>query len=381
MRIYLDHNATTPLRPEVIEVMAEILRSGYGNPSSSHYEGCQARERLEQARIQVADCVGAEPADVCFTAGASEANNMVLLGLKEAGQARGRLITTRVEHPSVIEPARWLERAGMEVIWLPVDSDGLLDPAAIFGALTSDTRLVSLIWANNETGVIQPMQEIAQGLRERGVALHVDATQAVGKWPVDLRAVPATYLSLSAHKLNGPKGAGALVSVSESPLSPLILGGPQERRLRGGTENVSGIVGLGEACALAQKELPQRMENYRFLRDRLWKGLRSEIPSLRLNGHPDRLLPNTLNFEVPQMEGEVVLQALDLEGVAISAGAACHSGSISPSHVLVAMGRSPEEARGSLRVSVGHGVDVGQVDLAVERFVKVLHRCGARSRS
>ena len=372
MRIYLDHNATTPLRPEVLVAMTETLGNAYGNPSSGHAEGAHAKALVEAARADVARCLGADPSWVYFTAGASEANNALLMGLVSGGG--GRLVTSTVEHPSVVEPAARLEKAGMPVTRVPVNADGLLDPEAVFEAAGSDAVLVSLVWANNETGVVQPMETIAAGLRARGIPLHVDATQAVGKWPVDLGAVGADYLSCSAHKLNGPKGSGCLVAREGSPFYPLIAGGPQERRMRGGTENVAGIVGFGRACALAADELPERMASYASLRDRLWEGLCSELGPLRRNGCTENVLPNTLNVQFPGMPGEVLLQALDLEGVAVSAGAACHSGSISPSHVLTAMGLAPEEARSSLRLSLGHGVDVEQVDRAVALFHELVLR-------
>jgi cysteine desulfurase len=375
MRIYLDHNATTPLRDEVVGAMTEVLRDVYGNPSSTHAEGAAARRWVEEAREQVAQCLGTLASRVYFTAGASEANNAVLMGLLDQAGGQGRLVTSNVEHPSVVEPAARLEKAGMKVTRIPVDGLGLLDPEAVFEAVQSDTVLVSLVWANNETGVVQPMEEIAEGLKSRGVPLHVDATQAVGKWPVDLGRVPADYLSCSAHKLNGPKGSGCLVAGEGSPLQPLISGGPQERRMRGGTENVAGIVGFGRACALASGELDGRMAEYAQLRDRLWEGLSTRVGGVRRNGTDRSILPNTLNVEFEGLPGEVILQALDLEGVAVSAGAACHSGSISPSHVLTAMGLSAEEARSSLRFSVGHGVDVSQIDSVIELCGELAARC------
>ena len=372
MRIYLDHNATTPVRAEVVQAMTQTLADVYGNPSSGHAEGDAARARIEAARDAVARCLGASPSWVYFTAGASEANNAVLMGLLEEGP--GHLVTSNVEHPSVEEPAARLESAGMQVTRVPVDKEGLLAPEAIFEALRPDTRLVSLIWANNETGVVQPIEAIAEGLASRGVRLHVDATQAVGKWPVDLGRLPADYLSCSAHKLGGPKGSGCLVARAGTPLHPLIRGGPQERRVRGGTENVAGIVGFGRACALVSEELAERMLEYSRLRDRLWEGLKAKVGEVRRNGSVDHMLPNTLNVEFQGTAGEVLLQGLDLEGVAVSAGAACHSGSISPSHVLSAMGLSPEQARSSLRISVGHGVDTGQIDAAIDLFSELVAR-------
>lgn len=374
MRIYLDHNATTPVREEVLEAMMEILAHQPGNPSSGYVEGAAARARVEAARAEVASCLGIPPAWIYFTAGASEANNAVLMGLLEQAGGQGRLVTSNVEHPSVSEPADQLEKAGMKVTRLPVNAEGLLDPGDVVEAAGEDTVLVSLIWANNETGVLQPVEEIAQALKACGKRVHVDATQAIGKYPVDLARVPVDYLSCSAHKLNGPKGSGCLVAREGAPLHPLIRGGPQERRVRGGTENVAGIVGFGRACALAEEELPQRMGQYAALRDRLWEGLCKRVGQVRRNGSPDRVLANTLNVQFGGVEGEVLLQALDLEGIAVSAGAACHSGSISPSHVLSAMGLSPEQANSSLRLSVGHGVDTEQIDSAVETFAKLVGR-------
>jgi len=341
MRIYLDHNATTPLRPEVAEAMARVLRDVYGNPSSTHAEGAAARAALERAREQVAELVGARPDQVVFTSGATEANNTLLAALP-------RVVTTTAEHPSVLEPARAL---GARLVG--VDREGKVDPEALAEAVDGETQLVSILWANNETGVVQPLEAIARAL-PRSVALHVDATQALGKIPVE---GPWDFLSASAHKLNGPKGTGCLMCRRE--IRPLLLGGSQERGRRGGTENVAGIVGFGVACELARKELGERAARFAALRDRLF----AQLEDLgRRNGSD--VLPNTLNVEFPGIEGDALLQALDLEGVAVSAGAACHAGSISASHVLLAMGRTPEQALASLRFSVGHGNDEAQIDAA-----------------
>jgi cysteine desulfurase len=371
MRVYLDHNATTPLREEVVDAMERVLRDVYGNPSSTHTEGLRARAMVERAREQVAALVHARPGEVVFTAGATEANNTVLADLA------GPLVTTRIEHPSVLEPAEALESRGVPVVQCGVDAEGRVELAALEAALDRATPpgLVSVIWANNETGVIQPMREIAELARARGVPLHVDATQALGKHPVDLEAVPADYLAASAHKMNGPKGVGCLVL--RRPLEPLLRGGPQERRRRGGTENVAAVVGYGVACELAARELAERGERYRSLRDRLWEGVRAKVPRVRRNGSSQHVLPNTLNVEFQDTAGEVLLQTLDLEGIAVSMGAACHSGSITPSHVLTAMGQSPEQARGALRFSVGHGVDEIQID----RVLAVLPDLVARVRA
>lgn len=376
MRIYLDHNATTPVRDEVVEVMLGALRDAWGNPSSTHAEGAAARRLVDRARDEVAALLGVSPDEVFFTGGATESNNAVLQGVLRAAGPAGRALVSTAEHPSVLEPCERLEQElGTAVTRLPVDGDGRLDRDALAEALArGDATLVSLIWANNETGVVQPMAELADRVASAGVPLHVDATQAVGKIPVDLAAVPADLLSCSAHKLGGPKGVGALVVRRGREIPPLLAGGPQERRRRGGTENVAGIVGFGEACRLAREELGLRQRRHAALRDRLWEGLAKRIPDLRRNGAPECVLPNTLNLEIPGAPGEVILQALDLEGVAASAGAACHAGAISPSHVLTAMGRTPEQARSSLRLSVGHGIDEAQIDRAVELLAAVTER-------
>lgn len=362
MRIYLDHNATTPIRPEVAESMAQVLRDDFGNPSSVYEEGASVRSRVEAARRQLADLLGAEANDIRFTAGATEANNTILFGWLEPGD---RVVTTLVEHPSVSAPLAILEARGVEVVRVAPDSDGCIREDEITSAIDEKTKLVSVIWANNETGSIQPIEALSAYCGERGVALHSDATQAIGKCPVDLRKTPVDFLSSSAHKLGGPKGVGALVSRHNALLPPLLHGGGQERGLRGGTENVAGIVGYGVACQLAASVGPASQESSGKLRDRLWQGISTSVDRVRWNGDPERLLSNTLNVEFEGVAGEVLLQALDLDGVAVSAGAACHSGSIEPSAILTAMGRTPAQARASLRFSVGWGVDESQVDRVV----------------
>jgi cysteine desulfurase len=377
MRIYLDHNATTPVRPEVVSAMAAALGERWGNPSSTHAEGAAARSALERAREQVAELLGAEPREVLFTSGATEANNTVLRGVL-ATTSRGRhVVSTTVEHPSVAEPLRALEAEGVAVTWLPVDPEGRLDLAGVAAALREETALLSVILANNETGVLQDAPKLAELAHARGIPLHLDATQAVGKLPLDRLALGADLLVGSAHKLNGPKGAGFLIGATRSPLPALVQGGPQERRRRGGTENVAGIVGLGVACALAQSELADRARHVSRLRDALWRGIEARVPRVRRNGSPVHVLPNTLSVEFEATAGEVLLEALDLAGVAVSAGAACHSGSIEPSAVLLAMGRSEAEARGSLRFSFGPD----NTDAELERVLELLPGLVARVRA
>jgi cysteine desulfurase len=377
MRVYLDHNATTPVRAEVLAAIDDALRRGWGNPSSVHAEGAAARALVERGREQVAALLGAEPEQVIFTAGATEANNTALRGCLRPAARPGSIVTSPVEHPSVDAPLEALAQAGWRVVRVPVDAEGLLDPDAVAAALAPDTALVSLLWGNNETGVLQPLDAIAPRVRARGIPLHVDATQCVGKLPIDLRALPVDLLSLSAHKLGGPKGVGALVVRGGASIPPLLLGGPQERRRRGGTENTPGIAGLGAACALAERELPERMRRWSELRERLWEGLRAKVPRVWRNGSAERVLCNTLNVEIEGAAGEVLVQALDLEGIAVSTGAACASGSVHPSHVLEAMGRTAAAARSSLRFSVGHGVD----EAAIDRVLAVLPDLVVRARA
>jgi len=361
MRIYLDHNATTPVRDEVADAMDRAQRELFGNPSSVHEEGAASLTAIERARVQVASLLGCAPGDVLFTGGASEANNTALLRVAPVLGGR-HLVTSNVEHPSIEGPLETLAARGWEITRLPVDATGRLGAAAVSGALRGDTALVSLIWANNETGVLLPLEEIAQAVAPHAARLHVDATQAVGKLPLDLSRVPVDLLSLAAHKFGGPKGVGCLVLRNLPEFEPLLRGGPQERRRRAGTENVAGIVGLGVACELARRELPERVRRHAELRDRLWAGLREKIPGVRRNGDPEHVLPNTLNVTFERTAGELLLQALDLEGVAVSAGAACSSGSIEPSRVLVALGLDAQSARGTLRFSVGHGTRESDID-------------------
>ncbi len=352
MRIYLDHNATTPVRPEVADAMLAALRDGFGNPSSAHTEGNAARRSVERAREQVAALVGADAPEICFVSGASEANNAVLWGiLADAGPRH--VVTTTVEHPSLEEPLRALAQRGAQVTRVAVDARGVAEPAAFARALRADTALVSVILANNETGVLQDGAAIAGVARARGVSVHFDATQAIGKLPLDLPSLGADFASGTAHKLNGPKGTGFLWTRAGRELAPFVRGGPQERQRRGGTENVAGIVGLGVACELARRELEPRRLHVARLRDELWLGIHKSVPRVTRNGAEGAVLPNTLSVEFEGVAGELLVEALDLEGVAVSAGAACHAGQVEPSRILLAMGRSAAQARASLRFSLG----------------------------
>lgn len=364
MRIYLDHNATTPLRPEVIEAMCAALRDVPGNPSSVHAEGAAARAAVETARERVAAAIGAAPETIVFTSGATESNNAAIHSALAAARPKERrtIVTTATEHPSVSEPLASLETRGWRVVRLGVDRDGLIDPDAFAAALGSDTALAAILWANNETGVVQPVRRLVELAHEHGVPVHVDATQCIGKLPVDAATLGADTLAASSHKQNGPKGVGLLYLRPGATFEPLLRGGGQERRRRGGTESVAGIVGLGVACELVRREGPARAARMAALRDRLWNGIREKIQGARRNGSATAVLANTLSVGLPGAPGDVLLAALDLDDVAVSAGAACHSGSVAPSRTLLAMGLTADEARCSLRMSVGHGVDEAQID-------------------
>jgi len=377
MRIYLDHNATTPLRAEVVAAMSEVLRANYGNPSSTHAEGAAARAVIERARGEVAALLGAAASDVVFTAGATEANNTALLGALAARPGRRHLVSTTTEHPSVEAPLAAAEAAGARVTRIAVDADGRLDHAALERALDDQTALVAVILANNETGVIQDVPRIAAAAHARGAWLHVDATQALGKIPVNVSALGADLLACSAHKLNGPKGTGCLVARKAAALPAYLLGGGQERRRRGGTENVAGIAGFAVACALARAELAAREPVLAALRDRLWSGIEAKIPLVRRNGAARFMLPNTLSVEFAGVAGELLLEALDGEGIAVSAGAACHSGSVEPSAVLLAMGRTPAQARASLRFSVGPSNTPAEIDHVLALLPELVARVRA----
>jgi len=349
--IYLDHNATTPLDARVREAMLPYLGAEPGNPSSAHRFGRRARAALDRAREQVAALVGVQPRQVIFTSGGTEANNLALFGLA-AMERPGCLALSPVEHPSVIEPARILENRDWALDWLPVDADGRVDVASWEPA--AETRIVSMMWANNETGVVQPVAELAAKARAAGALVHSDAVQALGKLPVDFGASGAHLLTLSSHKINGPQGAGALIVDPAIDLAPLQHGGGQECGLRNGTENLAGIVGFGRAAELAGEERERRATTARALITRLVDGV-AGISGATLFAATAERLPNTLLFAIDGIDGEALLLALDREGIAVSSGSACHSGTGAPSHVLSAMGVSDPVARGAIRISVGQG--------------------------
>jgi len=351
MTVYLDHNATTPLEPRVLEAMLPFLREQHGNPSSRHAAGRQARAAVERAREQVAALVNAHPGQVVFTGGGTEANNLALKGAA-AWLPRGRLAVSAVEHASVSAPAVALAARGWALSRLAVDAEGRLELAGLDAALAEGARLVSVMSANNEVGTLQELPAIGERVRAAGGLLHTDAVQAAGKIGVDFRASGAHLMSLSAHKLYGPKGVGALVADKAVELEPLLHGGGQERGLRGGTENVAGIVGFGAAAEIALNEMHETARSNQALRDEL-ETLLEGLPGLRIFGRGAPRLPNTLFFAVAGIDGETLLMQLDRVGIELSSGSACASGKSGPSHVLTAMGVDRELARGALRVSLG----------------------------
>jgi len=376
--IYLDYAATTPVRPEVIRAILSCFTDTYGNPSSIHSHGQEADAQVSRARHQLAELIGAEDEDIIFIGGGSESDNQAIKCVFEALSERGNhIITSIIEHPAVLETCRFLEGRGARVTYLPVDTGGLVDPEAVRQAITKETILVSVMLANNEVGTIEPLAEISRITREAGVYLHTDAVQAVGHIPVDVDALGVDLLSLSAHKIYGPKGIGALYVRPGTRLTPLIHGGEQERGLRSGTLNVPGIVGLGKAAAQAGAELESELKRLTALRDDFIKELETKIPGCYFNGHRTLRLPGNVNVCIEHIDGEAMLVNLDLAGISVSTGSACASMGNAPSHVLEAVGVPPERAHGSLRFSLGHWTtpaDIARVMEVLPGIVEKLRR-------
>ncbi|MFQ3591412.1 MAG: aminotransferase class V-fold PLP-dependent enzyme [Chloracidobacterium sp.] len=373
--IYLGHNATTPVAPEVREVMLPFFTDEWGNPSSSYRFGARLKGMLETARGQVAELIGASPREVLFTSGATEANNAAILAAVKANPARRHIVTSAVEHSSVLTICRALEREGVQMTVLPVDRDGLLNLADLEAAITEQTALVSLMWANNETGVLFPVERIAEICQARGVLFHCDAVQAVGKIPVDVRQVAVDYLTISGHKFHAPKGIGALYLRRKRPFTPLICGGHQEGGLRGGTENVALIAGLGMAAELARKGVAEFDAKVRPLRDALERGILDKISDTELNGHLRERLPNTTNITFRGIESEALLLLLDQAGICASSGSACLADSDEPSHVVKAMKPESAASRQMVRFSLGWentAAEVAEVVAAVIGAVQSL---------
>ena len=376
MKIYLDHNATTPIHPDVLAAMQPYLTERFGNPSSVHGWGREARQALEGARQTVAQILGATDKDcIVFTGGGTEADNLALRGVLDAqGEGGGHLIVSAVEHHAVLHTAEHLARPGRDVTWLSVDGEGLLDPNDVRLAIRPDTVLVSLMHSNNEPGVLFPIREVARICRERGVLFHTDAIQSFGKLPVDVEALGVDLLSISGHKIRGPKGIGALYIRRGTKMLPLLTGGWQERSRRGGTENVAGAVGLARAAELTREDLEGAGGRMAELRARLESGLLAAIPEVRRNGHPTVRLPQTSSLAFPGTEAESLILALDLCGIGVSSGAACSSGSLEPSHVLTAMGLPHDRVQGSVRFSLGRGTTAEEIDCVLETLPPIVER-------
>jgi cysteine desulfurase len=379
VRIYLDHNATTPADPLVVEAMMRAAADDFGNPSSVHHFGQQAKARVDEARRLVAALIGAESSEIVFTSGGTEADNFAIRGVAEAlaHTERHHLITSGIEHEAVLNTFKALARRGWKTTLLPVDSSGIVAPAALREAISSDTALVSLMHANNEIGTIQPITELAAIAHEHGAVFHTDAVQSVAKIPVDVHALGVDLLSLSAHKFYGPKGVGALWIRRGTRLVQSSTGGRQERNRRAGTENTPGIVGMGVAAGLARRHLAVEGPRLAALRDRLEQGILAAVPRTAVNGAPTPRVPNTTNISFERIEAESLLIALDLEGVAVSTGSACSSGTLEPSHVLRAMGLPPHRTQSSIRFSLGASNTEEQID----RVISVLPRVVEKLRS
>ena len=369
--IYLDNNATTRPYPECIEAMYACMRESYGNPSSKHGFGDHARQLVNEARAQVVRLLGAQVAEIVFTGGATEANHMALLGALALQPEKRHLVVSAVEHPSVLQLARHLETQGGRLTVLPVDASGCISLSQLQAALSEDTALVSLMWANNETGVLQPVEQAAALARARGILFHTDAVQAVGKVPVNMSAIPVDMLSLAAHKFHGPLGVGALF-IRKGLKPPPMLFGHQERHRRGGTENVPGIVGCGVACELAAGELGTSAERITALRNRLEAGLLARIPFARVNGANAPRLPNTSSVSFGGIPAEMILQRLERERIYASQGAACAAGATEPSHVLLAMGLSVEAVLATVRFSLSHDTTEAKIDRLLEVLPAIL---------
>lgn len=378
--IYFDHAATTPVDPRVLEKMLPYFTDNFGNPNSQHAFGRRAVTAVDEARDTVAKCIGAKPSEIYFTSGGTESDNWAMRGAAHALANRGKhLIISAVEHPAMLSAAKELQREGFEVTLAPVDEFGTVDLAKLEEAIRPDTVFIGVMAANNEVGTLQPVKEIAALAKARGIAFFTDAVQAAGTLEVNVKELGADMLSLSGHKFYGPKGVGVLYVRSGLKLARLVAGGHQERGMRGGTTNVPGIVGLAEALRLSQEHLHENAAYVAGLRDRFVARVQKEIPFVKYNGHPENRLPGNANFSFRYIEGESLLFSLDLAGIAVSSGSACSSGSLEPSHVLLAMGVPEGLAHGSIRFSFGRENTAGEVDYAVDRLKEIVVRLRALS--
>lgn len=374
-RIYLDHAATTPVDPAVVETMLPFFTEYFGNPSSVYTEGRGVKKSIEAARLQIAKAINADPREIYFTGSGSEADNWAIKGIAMKNQAKGKhIITSTIEHHAVLHTCEYLEKQGFEVTYLPVDEYGLISLDDLRNAIRTDTILVTIMFANNEIGTVEPIKEIGEIVKEKGIIFHTDAVQALGNIPVDVKDLNVDLLSISAHKIYDPKGIGALFIRKGVPIDNLIHGGAQERKKRAGTENTAEIVAFGKAAEMASEHLEENAAHMKELRDLLIKGVMDNIPQVRLNGHPEKRLPGNANFCFDYIEGESILLSLDIIGIAGSSGSACTSGSLDPSHVLLAIGLPAGVAHGSLRLTIGKHTTVEDINYVVENLIQIIER-------
>lgn len=379
-QIYMDHGATTPVDPLVVDAMLPYFTEKFGNASSLHSFGQEATSALEQSRQQVAASIGAKPEEIIFTSGGTESDNLAIKGIAYRNSGKGKhIITSTIEHPAILNTCAYLEKEGFDVTYVPADSDGIIDMDELKKAIRDDTILISVMHANNEIGTIQPISDISKLAKEKSIYLHTDAVQSFGKIAVNVDELGVDMLSMSSHKIYGPKGVGALYVRKDTPLQALAHGGSHERSMRAGTENVSGIVGFAKAVALADERLVDDEKHMTQLRDSLIGKVMDSIDDVELSGHPTNRLPNNVNLRFSFIEGESMLLFLDMKGIAISTGSACSSKSLEPSHVLTAIGLRPEDSHGSLRITLGKDNTQEEVDYVVDALVEVVGRLRAMS--
>lgn len=379
-RVYFDHSATTPVDSEVAQIMLEYMTEKFGNPSSIHSFGREVRKAIDGARENVASLIGANANEIFFTSGGTEADNLALKGVAYANRKKGNhIITTSIEHHAVLHACEALEKQGFSITYLPVDENAMVHIEDVKKAITDKTIMISVMFANNEVGTIQPIKEIGQLAKEKGILFHTDAVQAVGSCPINVKELNIDLLSLSGHKFYGPKGIGALYIRKGVRIEAIQHGGAQERNIRPGTENVPGIIGLGKAAELAKRDLEERISHISKLRDSLIAGIQERITDIKLNGHPTLRTPGNVNFSFSYIEGESLLLNLDLKGIAASSGSACTSGSLDPSHVLLSMGLNHETAHGSLRLSLGRANTEDDVKYCLEVLPEIVERLRSMS--
>lgn len=379
-RIYLDHSATTPIRKEVFEAMIPYLTEHFGNPSSIHASGREAKKAVEEAREKIAKLVNAKPEEIIFTSGGTEADNYALIGIAMANKKKGNhIITSAIEHHAIIDTCKYLESQGFEITYLPVYQDGVVRTEDVQNAITDKTILITIMHVNNEIGTIQPIAEIGALAKEKAILFHTDAVQSVGKIPVDVNTLNVNLLSMSSHKIYGPKGIGCLYIKRGTRINNIAFGGGQERKRRPGTENVPAIVGFGKAAEIALAELETEAARLTILRDKLIDGVMKTIPNTLLNGHPTKRLPGNANFSFRFIEGESLLLMLDMKGIAGSSGSACTSGSLDPSHVLLALGMTHEVAHGSLRLTLGKQNTEEEIDIVLDTLPGIVERLRSMS--